>query len=567
MTAFLRQVTGADVKVAADCTNNNQLPNDTKFYVATNSINTTLYQSIISQTLSTPASPVVVTNSTVDTYSMASTASNSLIVHAYTGYAYYNLPTPSAGFTVIFQNQQSIPSTSTNIVVSASNQTLYWTSNSTNYSANIATGSTYTTATLATAITSAMNGAQSNSYTCTYSNTTQKFTIAEGGSYTFKFTFATNTTNSARQLIGFLAVDGTLATSQVGNPMFPSMRIAPASGHSIKCGDSLVINPGYLDISRKGASVTLIGLDSTTWGVFDTVSEQSHKNTTLGAKSSDVAIVGRDVWVTKATGGTARSDLAGFSLNGYGYICDGYTGSYSNEVNQYNDSANTWATKATGGTARDQLAGFSLNGYGYICDGYNAVTSNEVNQYNDAANTWATMATGGTARTDLAGFSLNGYGYICDGYSTTYSNEVNQYNDSANSWATKATGGTAREGSGGFTLNGYGYICNGTTGSYSNEVNQYNDSANTWTARAAGGTARVQPAGFSLNGYGYICNGQNPSSSNEVNQYNDSANAWITKATGGTARKGLGCFTLNGYGYICDGYIAGSYTNEVNQYN
>jgi len=59
-----------------------------------------------------------------------------------------------------------------------------------------------------------------------------------------------------------------------------------------------------------------------------------------------VAGTGAGYWTTKATGGTARIMLTGFSLNGFGYICDGDS---SNEVNQYNDTTDAWATKATGG--------------------------------------------------------------------------------------------------------------------------------------------------------------------------------------------------------------------------
>ena len=70
-------------------------------------------------------------------------------------------------------------------------------------------------------------------------------------------------------------------------------------------------------------------------------------------------------------------------LNSGGYICSGAIASsnYTSEVNQYNDSMNVWFTKNMGGTARYETAGFSLNGFGYVCNGSTASQTNEVNQY------------------------------------------------------------------------------------------------------------------------------------------------------------------------------------------
>lgn len=282
----------------------------------------------------------------------------------------------------------------------------------------------------------------------------------------------------------------------------------------------------------------------------------------------DPEILGGNVWITKATGGAARQGLAGFNVNGFGYICNGNTtGTAVNEINQYNDSANSWATKATGGTARDNLTGFRLNGFGYICCGFGAADSNEVNKYNDSANSWATKATAGTARYGLTGFDLNGFGYVCEGsYGIVYTNEVNQYNDSLDSWTIKASG-IARISPASFSLNGFGYVCNGYDNTnLSNAIQQYNDVTNSWATKATGGTARYYLAGFSLNGLGYLCNGSSASGkSSEVDQYDNFANIWVIKAPGGTARQSPAGLGLNGFGYACNGFAA-SDSSEVNQY-
>jgi len=320
---------------------------------------------------------------------------------------------------------------------------------------------------------------------------------------------------------------------------------------------------------KAGSTVT--GTLSTTGGYYQYELTVGLPPTWIGTGASGGGgAVGGGYWSTKAGAGTARHYVAGFSLNGFGYVCNGYTGAAaSSEVNQYNDSANTWTTKAGGGTARYGLAGFSLNGFGYICDGATSggVYSSLVDQYNDITNAWASRANGGTARANLSGFSLNGFSYISSGLPAAVSSEVNQYNDTANTWSTKAGAGTARRGPAGFSLNGFGYTCNGFAAANSSEVNQYNDSANTWTTKAGGGTARYNLTGFSLKGFGHICNGIAAAASSEVNQYNDAANIWSTKAGGGTARQDLAGFSLNEFGYICNGLVTPStYYSEVNQY-
>ena len=549
------------------------LTDDGKIYITANGINQTLSAAITSNALGSSA-PTVLSNSAVNSYSMISMAGNTIIRHTATGGCTYQLPTAVVGTKFFFINESTNPTGATVITIDGTNNKIdFYTTTAkvaTLASATYNHGSSGVSGTLGTQIKTQMDSADGvGTYTITFDYTNKIYTATRStGTFYFLFATGSNVGVTSRFVMGFLGVDGSAALSQVGFSLLNEVRIQPYSGQQIYWRNQLAINPGYVAIRRRGVTVSITAVTTTTWEVEQVTGTDHLKNTTIG-DTRQVAIVGKDVWVTKATGGTARSHIAGFTLNGFGYICDGTTGSNSNEVNQYNDSANTWATKATGGSARAYLSGFAFNSYGYICDGYIAGNSNEVNQYNDAANTWATMATAGTARNGVAGFAFNGYGYNFGGLvvSTKY-NEVNQYNDSANTWATMATCGTARCYLAGFSLNGYGYACDGydNASTYYNEVNQYNDSANTWTTKALGGTSRQSPTSFSLNGYGYICDGNTTAVSNEVNQYSDSYNTWTTKALAGTARNGVGSFALNGYGYVCDG-ITGSVTNEVNQYN
>ena len=353
----------------------------------------------------------------------------------------------------------------------------------------------------------------------------------------------------------------------IGMSLHNEVRVQSNTGDQIAFRNSLSITPGYIALRKRGVMIAVTAIDATTWEVEQVTSITHIKNTTIGDNVRELSIVGKDAWVSKATGGTARFSLAGFSLNGYGYLANGDAGGYSNEVNQYNDTTNVWATKATGGTARAYLYGFSLNGFGYIGMGSTGVYLSEVNKYNDSANTWATVASGGTARNTLAEFSLNGYGYACGGDDGVFTALVEKYNDSANTWTTKATILAARSDLSGFSLNGYGYICGGGTTANNDLVDQYNDSANTWISRTVISGKRRGHGSFTLSGYGYVCCGSDSVSYvSLVERYNDSTNIWILKTNNTTARGGVNGFGLNGFGYVCNG-TTGTNSNEVNQYN
>lgn len=74
----------------------------------------------------------------------------------------------------------------------------------------------YTGSTLATELKTQLDSISAVVYTVTYSSTTGKFTIT-AGSGNINFTFATNTSNTARYILGFDEEDGTPATSLVSD--------------------------------------------------------------------------------------------------------------------------------------------------------------------------------------------------------------------------------------------------------------------------------------------------------------------------------------------------------------
>lgn len=93
------------------------------------------------------------------------------------------------------------------------------------------TAGTYTGATLATAIAAALNAAPGKTltYTCTYSATTEKFTIAAGSNFTIRWNTGTNKAIDISDLCGFSDAanstgDKTYASARVGVVATPSGR-------------------------------------------------------------------------------------------------------------------------------------------------------------------------------------------------------------------------------------------------------------------------------------------------------------------------------------------------------
>lgn len=113
-------------------------------------------------------------------------------------------------------------------VVNDTNNKIYFTDDSTARTATLTNGY-YSTSTLPTEIKSAMETANSSfqTYTVSYSSSTSKFTVSAAGNFTFDF--ASNTSNSARKLLGMNATDDSAATSHTSD------NIVDLSGPRIVC--------------------------------------------------------------------------------------------------------------------------------------------------------------------------------------------------------------------------------------------------------------------------------------------------------------------------------------------
>jgi len=101
-------------------------------------------------------------------------------------------------------------------VMTGINDKIYFTE-TTNWVATLTQG-VYTFADLATMISTAMNTAYTtdNNFSCTFSSLTYKYTVSHSAT-NFSLTFGTNTTASARGLMGYSATDTGAATSHIAN--------------------------------------------------------------------------------------------------------------------------------------------------------------------------------------------------------------------------------------------------------------------------------------------------------------------------------------------------------------
>lgn len=578
------KIQGSDVKTSADVGGGNEsrLPNDTKFYITANSINQTLNAAITGGSFGGSGGFAVTTTTATDSVSV-STTTNTIYKHNAASFVYYNLPTPSAGLQFQFVNESSFSADGTSLVVTtSSNDKVYFTSNVTAKTATLSAG-TYNASSLATQIASAMGTADgTNTYTVTFDVPSRKFTVARAtGANTFFFTFSTNTTNTARKLFGFPGTDGSAGTTFTGNPIVNDMRIAPAAGHKIRIGNNVVENPGYISIPRRGASITLIAEDTTTWFVVDNITPAHRKNTSIGLSDRGYSLYGRNTWVSKTADSTTRQQQAGFDLNNFGYQLGGNAngGAFLSSLTQYNDSQNSWTTKAavTSGNSRwYNTSATSLNGYGWSITGQNSAATQSTNfQYNDYVNSWTTKSNAPTALENTAQVQTNGYIYIIagDNNAGTDLSSLTRYNDAADSYATKATISSIRQNFAADVLNSYIYVTTGLSGATprvsTNE--QYNDSADVWITKTPYPVIINSFYGsFVANGY-YTMAGGNLSGGNTSASYsyNDSLNQWLQNGNLGATASGNNKkdFAMSGYGYTADENYNASVSSSLFQYN
>lgn len=232
-----------------------------------------------------------------------------------------------------------------------------------------------------------------------------------------------------------------------------------------------------------------------------------------------------------------------------GFTTCGVTGAgASGATERYSDVDNTQTLRASA-TARSFLAGFSLNGFGFSIAGRPNVGTTE--RFDDSANTHTTR-TPCTARSELGGYSTRGFGFSTCGFTNTSVGTTERFEDESNTWTSRATA-AARRAVGAYSLNGFGFFESSGGGFVSPTTQRFDDTANTHTNRQDLITFRYRLACYSMSGFGYSNGGaQGAGLYGNVERFDDNANVHTDRATI-TPRRQLSGFSLNGFGYALGG--------------
>jgi N-acetylneuraminic acid mutarotase len=242
--------------------------------------------------------------------------------------------------------------------------------------------------------------------------------------------------------------------------------------------------------------------------------------------------------------GAGRYWCSGFSIGDRVYIGLGFnpTGGssggsvYYSDFYEYNSTTNSWTQKASfPGAARLYATGFTINGKGYFCCGWsnNSGYQTQLWEYDPAANTWTARASvPGPGRWGAVGFSIGANGYVVSGDTQGNGqgciNSFYRYNQSSNSWTQLPDfPGTAVYGAAGFSIGNQGYIGTGYDGvDVHDEFYRWDEDTDTWSQMADfGGAPRYQNVGFAIGNNGYI--GLGSSGNGDFWQYNPATNTWL----------------------------------------
>ncbi|HYV91440.1 MAG TPA: kelch repeat-containing protein [Chitinophagales bacterium] len=283
-------------------------------------------------------------------------------------------------------------------------------------------------------------------------------------------------------------------------------------------------------------------------------------------------------WVQKANfPGTARYDMAGFSIGTKGYIGTGtiaYGGPNNfNDFWEWDQASNAWTQKANlPGAARFAAVGFSIGNKGYIGTGWNGnAYFNDFYEYDPSTNVWVQVANlPGDGRLFAVGFSLGNKGYVGTGKSSGMLNDFWEFDPSLNTWLQKANfpaGG--RWGAVGFSIGSMGYIGTGADNSSASncyhDLWEWNSLTNVWTQKAnMPAVSRSAGSGFSIGTNGYVGLGQTGQTFyNDIWKWDQLTDSWVQETNfGGGVMAGTRGFTIGCYAYLGTGVSSSNTSHQ-----
>lgn len=261
--------------------------------------------------------------------------------------------------------------------------------------------------------------------------------------------------------------------------------------------------------------------------------------------------VGSGAYVSAANVTTNHNVGGEFSLQGYGYMINGFVagGSQTSQNDRYDEVTNSWLQVTSNSTALYSVVCFALNGRGHRAAGQTANGPHEV--YNAELGVWTSAATVGSSAADFAqGSVLNGRGYIL-GASAFNAGEY--YNETTNAW-TSTTGPGAGTTSGRWSQGGFIYAAGADTPSTT--VQKFNDTLQSWSSAGSMNVARRNHAVL-FKGRGLMA-GSATSYVTSTESYNEASNVWSIGPTLLTGVAYQAVFTLNGGAYSAAGWNGSS---------
>ncbi|MDD5658284.1 MAG: hypothetical protein PHF00_13615, partial [Elusimicrobia bacterium] len=346
--------------------------------------------------------------------------------------------------------------------------------------------------------------------------------------------FYTRARESVSGLIVALALAGEAAAIEAPT----SVKFDDISTHSITAS-AYVATPGFT------------GLGGATAGT----------NIAIGGTYAGWHVNG-DKWTTKANVPTPRYESAAAVLGRKIYLLGGYSPSYHNENEEYDQAANTWLTKAPMPTARNQLCAAAVGGRIYAFGGTNGSPLALNEEYDPAANAWTTKANMPTARRMSAATAMGDKIYALGGDNGSVLDQNEGYDPSANTWTTKTAMPTPRYK---FTAtaagNGKLYAAGGCASVKLSTNEEYDPAANAWSTKASMPTPRYAHAAALAGGKVYALGGYDPLM-NVNEEYDPAANAWTTRAPMPTTRDIFSAAAAGGKVYALGGVTSPYNQNE-----
>lgn len=198
---------------------------------------------------------------------------------------------------------------------------------------------------------------------------------------------------------------------------------------------------------------------------------------------------------------------AGFSLynisdlSWYGFVAGGIDPTaMTGIIERYNDLLNTQTLRTSNITPRTGLAGFSLNGYGFLCCGATAIVAglgtNE--RYEDISDS-ITLRASGASRRELAAYAMSGFGFTSGGWTNSITQRYDNLSDTYLGRAVLPD--LVRHLLAGYSINDYGFVSCGwknTNTVLSPDTIRLDDVANTQMNVNTSAIARAALAGYAI---------------------------------------------------------------------